>query len=461
MSSILILIPIILLTPLTLSITMYGFRPTIIKILNLYRRFNIAWLALRGSTPTNEIEKRIVSGKAWEEWADTIKAAAASLTSNGCPTDPFNQAEGYRYLSRLVRASLENFLECNDPSAPVLVSLANGLRDCPVKLGADNPDNLYQNANLDARETYKLWGNRGSVNILAFATQFGTYGGPGGLQTVMTKSQGDYDISPDGSFEFIISATPPPPTTTTATATSSSSSSTSTRNWLQLKQGTDTNRALLIVRQTFINRDKEKPAEIHIRRMSGPHQPQPLTCEQLDEALKTSGMFVAGASMMFARWSYGFQKHPNTLPLFDQETSNKAGGDPNIRYYHSYWQLAEDEVLYISVIPPPCQHWNFQLNNHWMESLDYRYFTVHVNKGSAKPDGQNRVRVIISHSDPAGKITSSVPYNWINTCNHNQGQMLWRWISVDPAYDTPDRLPQPKCKVLKWKKSEELNLGDD
>ena len=50
-----------------------------------------------------------------------------------------------------------------------------------------------------------------------------------------------------------------------------------------------------------------------------------------------------------------------------------AGGDPNIRYYHSYWRLPAGMALRIRVRPPPCRCWNFQLNNHWMESLDYRY----------------------------------------------------------------------------------------
>ena len=71
-------------------------------------------------------------------------------------------------------------MECNDPHAPVLVSLANGLRDCPVKLGADNPDNFYQSSNIDSRERYRVYGKRGTVHYLAFGTQAGSYGGAGG-----------------------------------------------------------------------------------------------------------------------------------------------------------------------------------------------------------------------------------------------------------------------------------------
>ena len=166
-----------------------------------------------------------------------------------------------------------------------------------------------------------------------------------------------------------------------------------TRNWLPLPEPTpESTRAMLIVRQTFKDRAAEAAAELRVERTSGPHHPSPLTCAQLEDALRTSGMFVAGASMMFARWSKGFQEHVNTLPLFDQKRSDDAGGDPKIRYYHSYWKLAADEALVITVTPPPCQHWNFQLNNHWMESLDYRYFQVHVNDRSAHVDASDGLR---------------------------------------------------------------------
>src|SRR5690606_38316943 len=105
---------------------------------------------------------------------------------------------------------------------------------------------------------------------------------------------------------------------------------------------------------------------------------------RLDEGLKSASTLVAGASLLFAKWARDFQTHSNRLPLFDPKVSNAAGGDPNIAYYHSHWALAPDEVLLIEVKPPVCEHWNFQLNNYWMESLDYRYHQIHTNKHLAR-----------------------------------------------------------------------------
>ena len=38
------------------------------------------------------------------------------------------------------------------------------------------------------------------------------------------------------------------------------------------------------------------------------------------------------------------------------------------------------QALVVEARPPPCATWNFQINNYWMESLDYRYSVVHFNK---------------------------------------------------------------------------------
>ena len=90
-----------------------------------------------------------------------------------------------------------------------------------------------------------------------------------------------------------------------------------------------------------------------------------------------------------------------------------------------------------------------------MESLDYRYFQVHVNKHTARVRASdNSVRVVVAREDPK---LEHVPYNWIDTCHHAQGQMLWRWVRVDPAHDG-DKLPHPRARVVKLSELRALKL---
>ncbi|HRZ21736.1 MAG TPA: hypothetical protein P5184_08720, partial [Bacteroidales bacterium] len=115
-----------------------------------------------------------------------------------------------------------------------------------------------------------------------------------------------------------------------------------------------------------------------------------------------------------------------------------AGGDAGITYYHSHWRLAPDEALVIEVTPPECESWNFQLNNYWMESLDYRYFRICINKHSAVYRTDGSVQVVVSHSDPG------MP-NWIDTCGHLEGTMCWRWYRLAKGA----KAVEPECSVVK------------
>jgi len=58
-----------------------------------------------------------------------------------------------------------------------------------------------------------------------------------------------------------------------------------------------------------------------------------------------------------------------------------------------------------------------------MESLDYRYFTICINKASAHYNPDGSVTVTVSHKDPG------VP-NWIRSMRHNEGTMCWRWYRL-------------------------------
>jgi len=379
--------------------------------LRILKTFRSLILRLRGRTGDDITSRQITTGKAWDQFCDQLKLAGASLMYPGTPRDPFQQAEGIRYLTRLTRGGLEAFVEFNDPAFPVLRRTAHET----IKLGADNPDNHYFNAQISGQYEYRIRGKRNSVHYIGFFTQNGNYGTTGGLAPCASLEPADLVVETDGSFEVTLSKSP------------------KGKNWLKIEDET----SMVMVRQTFLDRFSEIPAELSIENLDGRKAPEPLTPARLAEGLKTASMFVAGASLLFARWAHGFQKHVNELPLFDPAVSNAAGGDANIIYYHSYWKLAGHEALVIEVKPPDCDSWNFQLNNYWMESLDYRYFTICINKASAVYEPDGTVKVIVAHKDPG------LP-NWINTCHHPEGTMLWRWYRLKPG----EKPVQPDCKVI-------------
>lgn len=348
-------------------------------------------------------EQRIVDGTTWDEFCDALKAAGQVLKSEKAPQDAFNQAEGYRYLTRLLRGGLESFLEFGDSAYPVLRCGAHET----IKLGADNPDNRYESCSVNSQYDYRLSGTRGSVDYLGFGAVINKYASGGTMETTGFIDSMDMDINEDGTFEIIISQRE------------------QAGNWLPMTEETNS----INVRQTFQDRINEKAAVLKIERIgAADDRPTPLTPEKLDHALQRATMFVHGSAQLFENWSESFLPIENQLPPADQAYCQSIGGDPNIFYFHSAWKLADDEVFVIDAPEiPECQTWNFQLDNWWMESLDYRYHQIHVNKHTAHYNDDGSVRVIVSHTDPGHP-------NWIETCGHEQGTMCWRWIgaSVHP-----------------------------
>lgn len=369
---------------------------------------------LRGLSHREVKENRITTGKAWSDFCDELKAAGQVILSSGTPEDPLQRAEGFRYLSRLTRAGLEAFVEYNDPLFPEFRRMVHET----VKMGADNPDNYYLNAQISGAYTYKITGKRNTIDYISFHTQNGNYGSTGGMAPCGRLEDSELKLEKDGTFEIFLGPEP------------------RGKNWLKTEPDT----SLVMVRQTFADRHSEIPAEMEMTNLSAPDKPAPFSAERMDEGLKTASLFAGGASLLFTRWAKGFQKHTNSLPLFDPGISNAAGGDDSIIYYHSYWKLEEEQMLVIDVNPPACDAWNFQLNNFWMESLDYRHFRIGINKHTAVPEPDGQIRVVVSHRDPGHP-------NWIETAHHREGTMCWRWYRLHEG-----AVPvQPRCRVLSHK----------
>lgn len=364
-----------------------------------------------GTCASDDVVARVMEGRTWEDFCDALKQAGSVVLADTVPEDPQDRAEGWRYLTRLTRAALNFFLEVPAPEAPAFTRAV----DETIKLGMDNPDNVYLAAPVKGEYVYRLTGTRGTVHYLGFGAQEGGYGKTGSLDTAGYLEAKDMQFDADGRFEVIAAMEEPA----------------DAQNWLRMSPET----RMLQVRQTRMDHENEVLAQVRIERIDSPSAQQPLTPERIDRALREAATFVQAASGMFASWTEDFRQHPNELPRFPPERALAAGGDPNIAYYHGWFDIADDEALVVDLTPPECDFWNIQLANYWMESLDYRYYKVHLNKGTAEYNPDGSVRIVIAATDPGVS-------NWLDTCGHDHGTMCVRWIG---ATEHPD----PKVTVVK------------
>ena len=358
-----------------------------------------------------DIAAKVQSGAAWAEFCDALKAAGEEVLRPGM-TDPLDIVEGYRMLTRLLRGSLESRLEYGDPEHPALICVCHET----IKIVAENPDNLYLGSSIAGRHDYRVWGTRGEARWISFNTfNAGGFGGKGGRGTGTTLHEHQLDIAPDGTFEVILSQRP------------------HEGNWLALEPDSTS----LTIRQTFLRKGVDRPAELHIERLDDDGTPAPpLGPSRLYAALLGSVGYLRAITSIGASWAERNSTHPNVF--YDaQEDDTRLFADPQIKWHMAYVVLEPDEALVVEFTPPACDYWMVALHNHWMETLDYRYHRVTSNSATSAVEPDGSVRVVLAHTDPGVA-------NWLTMAGHRRGVFGVRWVGKD----IEDVVPQTRVVPL-------------
>ena len=353
----------------------------------------------------SEADERVRSGAAWSEFCRALERAGEVITAESAPDTPLDRAEGFRYLARLTREMLYSLLDNADVDFPRLHELDL------VKIGADNPDNVYLSANIRGDRTYRITGTRGTIAYFSIGSKANRYAKDGTMAS--TGELSDVDLVPEADGSYVITASQTP----------------QEGNWLPLADDSTG----LVVRQTYLDRETEVPGQWRIEQVGGPEVPGELTSEQLAKGLARAALAVHGTAATFAQWTELFMTRPNELADFGQQMFQRAGGDPELFYLHGYWELTPGQAWVIRTEVPDCPYWNFQLNNWWMESLDQRR-RITINKHTASLDADGRLTIVVAERDPGMG-------NWIDTCGHTCGTALLRWLSADHH-------PIPDCELV-------------
>ena len=352
--------------------------------------------------------ERVMDGRAWEEFCDTLKASGEVVLREASPKSALDRAEGFRYLSRVARMALGQFVEMPDPAAPIFRRTA----DPSMKLGCDNPDSYYLMASISGDYEYRIRGRRGTVPYLSLSTYYGGYaGGRAGCGGTILLDE--LEIADNGEFEIIVSQAE------------------QSENWLPMDPETNQ----MIIRQTHDDRLNERVFDFQIERIRGvedtSEKAASLDAGLFHDALLSSGQYVRTCANLFADWTESYAETPNQLVVRDV---SGAQGDPALFYYQGYWSLDDDEALVIRATPPECEYWNFQVNNYWIESLDYQFHKIDLNHTQAYYESDGSFRIVVAACDPG------VP-NWLETAGHTHGTMGLRWVNATEH-------PEPSCEVV-------------
>ena len=241
---------------------------------------------------SEEVAKRILDGRSWSAFCRALEEAGQAVLRPETPNTAFDRAEGFRYLTRLLRAGLESQLEFSDPRRPGFYQLSNET----LKIGNDNPDNIYWNASVSGRHEYRIRGTRGNARLLCFASKGGSYATDGTMQPTGELHERELVVDADGRYEILVSCKRQP------------------GNWLPMRPETTS----LVVRQTFDDRRRGRAGAASRSSASTRASSRPLDPAALEAALLRAVGFVRGTANLFVDWMRDFGAHVNQLPPNDQ-----------------------------------------------------------------------------------------------------------------------------------------------
>ncbi len=352
-------------------------------------------------------EDALASGEAWRDFCDRMKAAGEAILADGFPDAPFDRAEGFRWLTRLMVHATQLEVEAGDPSHPCFIRYETPHN----QWGGPNPDNIYLRANVDPALTYRIWARVEGVRQLILSLHEGEMQ-MGEMGVFSERSLDDFEVGPDGRLEVWLSPDEQP------------------RNWMPM----DPKGRLLTVRIFQSDWEHDAAPAFHIERVGAEGVPRP----PIDPAFmvraldRTANWVERTATFWNAYTTAGWQR---ATPNLVAAARPAPGGADHILYGNCFWQLEPDEALWIECDVPDAAYWGFSLHTlGWLESGDFADRQTSLNDHQMHVDADGRMRVVVARRDPGAA-------NWIDAGSRPRGLLVYRFVW---ARDNPT----PSSKVV-------------
>jgi len=364
-----------------------------------------------GSAPPSASTVTPSSVPGWQEFVDSLQTLPDRMLAK-LPESMRKDPQVQQEVARLALESLASqTLDAigGDGDAPQFLP-AIGL---VFNIGQPNADTIYRSAQITPGGTYRLRGQRGSVNHAVLA-QVVPQGAPGaGARAHLRFS--DLKVDKNGRYDVLLSVQKPKGYK---------------GDWWELNPAA----TRLMLRMVSADWDAEADPTIAIERVDKPiGRPRP-PAATLEKRLRALPQQVDMLALMFVGHVDKLEQEGfvNKLKVYDVGFGALQGQF----YYEGVYHLADDEALIVeSPIPAKCDYRSLILTNELYETTDWHNNHSSLNGAQAAPDPDGKLRIVISAKDPSVK-------NWLDTAGNPRGVIQGRWTGCDSQ-------PVPSVKKVK------------
>ncbi len=334
---------------------------------------------------------------AWEALAAAIERSAERLGRAGSERE---RTEGTRHLLRFLASGLATCVNHDDPDAPTFGRMIDSARPW----GLDNPDCHYLYAPL--REgAYRVFGERGSACHVEFQVNWGHFASGDIAQwgTIGSLDARDLECDSEGRFELFIGGPR------------------RQANWIESREDAE----FLLVRQLFLDWERERPATLAIERVDATEPFAPPTKAWVESRLDKLARWLDRGGALWDRMSEAYLAMPeNSLVFYDPSASGGRAGAVGQLYGMGNFHCAADEAVLLEFEPPACTYWGVSLANTWWECVEYASRQASLNRAQAKLSDDGVFRAVIAHEDPGVA-------NWLDPAGNARGSLTARFVHAD------------------------------
>jgi len=349
----------------------------------------------------------------WAEFVESLRTLPDRMLAKLPPemrSDPQVQQEIGRLALEAVASQTLSAIG-QDGNAPQFLPTLGQV----LNVGQPNADTVYRSAVIAPGGSYRIRGQRGTLNhtVLAQMIPPGTPGGSERPHLHLSTLKADAD----GRFDLLVSPVKPDGYT---------------GDWWKLNPVS----GMLMVRMVSGDWAKEQSPSLSIERVDTPMGRQRPPAQVLEQRLRRLPQSVDMLALMFVDHHEKLRQEGfiNSFKIFNVGLGGLAGQF----YYEGAYDFAEDEALIVeSPVPAKCEYRSLILTNEIYETTDWYNNHASLNLAQAAPDSDGKLRIVVAHSDPGVK-------NWLNTSGHPRGVVQGRWTNCDSQ-------PMPVAKVVKLK----------